>query len=129
MELINIKSEAIIALTGSGRKVEMLSVKRGTVYFSRSFCVANKIKAGQFMHFINDDSDWKFFVNNDKDGFPLINDTKKNGALVIFNSALTHLIRRSTKKIGAVSFPIEGTVLEQGGKKIFMIMTHKPIMK
>ena len=127
MQVVNKNTPAIQAFSGGGIKTQQVRVTEKVLHFSRALCVTNRIHAGQFMHFINDGPDWKFYVNNDKDGFALINDRWKKGALLLCSAALAHMIRKSTGKLGPVSFPVEPTRLYNEGKKVFMIMTHKPL--
>lgn len=127
MQIVNLNNPTIKAFSRGGKKVVQMRVSERQIAFTRPFCVSNKIVAGQYVHFINDGADWKFYINQDKDGFQLISDRHRRGGLILCNIALCHMLRKSTGMLSPASFPIEPTKMHQNGKQVFMIMTHKPI--
>lgn len=127
MRLINARSVEVMALIHGKRKQDTVSVAKSYLYFSKSFALTYGMKAGQHLHFINDGPGWKFFFNSDPDGFLLVKDKRGSGALRVFHTGIIHLINRTTGHLGSCIYPIEATVLEQKGCKVFMILTNKPI--
>lgn len=72
MELINAKSDIVNGFKRNKRGVDNINITKYGAYISKNFCRANRLKHNKFAHFINDGPDWKFFVNDDADGFMLV---------------------------------------------------------
>lgn len=129
MSLINLKALEVAGLTSVRRRIgDAVTFSPGRVYFTKTFCTANGLKDGQRMHFINEGPEWRFFVNDDPDGFPLVADSK-GGALQIFSAPLVLLFRKSLGNVPLATYEIVQTKLEQGGKPVYMILTNKPLKK
>lgn len=129
MTIVNTKTGEIQGLRFSRSKIDLFHVNKNYVYLSTSFCIANKLKAGDRIQFINEGSDWRFFVSPDVDGFPLAKSKSLHSALCIFNAGLVKMINRSTGNFSGTMYAIQKTIQEMKGSPIFMILTNKPIKK
>lgn len=127
MEIINTKSPRVLALTrhrGKGKE-DTFTVKEREVYFNKSFCITYGLKEGMFVHFINDGNNWKFFFNNDSDGFKVVKLKSRSTGLMIFSAGLAHLFRKTTGYLGTRNYLIQKTMLEQQKNVVYSIVPIK----
>jgi len=129
VRLINAASPEVLALSRNTKGLFTVTVKDFTIYFSKSLCVTFGFSQGDRVNFINDEKDWRFFVNRDPDGFMLFDAARESGALQIQNAGLTHLIRQTTGDAEQTIYAVTPTKLEYQGVKIFMIRTDKAFIK
>lgn len=110
MEVINLKSKLInnythmpISITINGRMVS----------FPTASVKEFGLKAGQYVHFLNDGRQWSFIVNDDRDGFPLQREKRQDrDGLRIFNAALCNLFKKSLQ-------------LDDEGGKYYLQLTNR----
>lgn len=125
LEIINKKHKYITVNT----RVELanyIRVELKEFYFSAGCNVNLGIVPGLFMHFINDEDRWLFYVNQDKDGFPLL-ERKSKKSLLITNSSLSVLFFRRTRCSVSAKFPIKLTEAKMKDCPVYEIMLNKPI--
>lgn len=72
-----------------------ITVQNDRLYFPQHTTKALNLKPGLFVFFINDEKQWSFFVNNDKDGFVLSLHKSKTFATQLFSVPLMNLLRKS----------------------------------
>ena len=63
------------------------------IYFTKSIVLMCGLKPGEYVHFLNDYTDWKFYSNDNPDGFKL---NANKVCLRITNIALARLILKTT---------------------------------
>lgn len=126
MQVINKKSHLIAAYKGKQNKDFRIRIEDRRIVLSQSTCLANRFRAGQFLHFMNDGPLWYFFVNDDPDGFKLVKVERSKGSLEFFSGAAVHLIRQVTKSLMSMCYPVEETKMEKGERPVFKIRLDKP---
>lgn len=131
MKLIKKKSPEVEALRGhviAQHKIEAITITRQEVYFSKAFAVLNNVKPGQYVCFMNDETDWRFYISDDKDGFLLKPLNRNQRGLLIQDGALVQLLRRTLKlSTGKFKFEIQKTLTVQSGHPVFWILTKKQL--
>jgi hypothetical protein len=90
-QIINKKSEIIIASVRA-KGFAFISVKEKGLHFTKQTALLCGMKAGKFVHFINDSNYWAFYVNEDPDGFTISAD-HTNGGYVLYSRQLARLFR------------------------------------
>ena len=129
MTIIKKKSPEVDAMRRVRSRQDSVTINRQQLYFSKSFIVGNKFKAGQYVSFINDGDDWRFFVSDDADGFVLKPESRGRKGVYIQDGGLVGLIRKSTGvPAGKLTFPIEKTFTTQNGNTVYWVMTKKRIV-
>ena len=126
MQVINKKSHLITAFKGKQNKEFRIRIETSRMALSQSICIANRFRAGQFLHFMNDGALWYFFVDDDPNGFKLVKVERSRGSLELFSSAAVHLIRQATKSSATMCYPIEETKMEMSEHRVFKIRLDKP---
>jgi hypothetical protein len=94
MNVINRKSKELTLHGGRAKTRLYVSVSDRYVYFTSAVSKVCELGAGLYVHFINDGSEWSFYVDDDSDGFKL-NSMAKSNAYFISNSGLCHMILKS----------------------------------
>ena len=127
MEIIN-KSHHQIR---SNKRVDLAAyfkVERSkkAIYFSTGAADQYGIMPGIRVNFINDDDDWFFYCDNNKDGFLLTNRSGKKAGLLC-DTSLVHLFLKRTRTSPETKFPITLTKNEVYGCPVFKIELNKPI--
>lgn len=85
------------------------------------------LEKGLYVHFINDDNDWFFFVNDDADGFEIQFRPAKNHSF-LFNTHLVKLfLNRTNRNIGDNFFLEKTNRAKIKGCEIIKICTENPI--
>lgn len=94
MNVINKKSIEVVNNGGRAITRSYILVKEKSIYFTAAIARECGLEVGLYVHFINDESDWRFYVNDDPDGFKL---TPKvwSGGFHISNTGLTKMILKS----------------------------------
>lgn len=124
MEIINKVHEKIL----SNVRVDLsdyLRVEEKVMYFSAGCNLHLGIISGLYMHFINDDDRWLFYLNSENDGFATIPHKGKNCTLVM-NKSLSELFRKRTNTSINSKFPIRMTKAKQNDAPIYEIDLTKP---
>lgn len=131
MKIIKKKSPEVEALRGSitlPHKIEAITINRQEVYFSKAFVVLQDVKAGQFINFMNDEKDWRFYISDDKDGFLLKPLNRSRRGLFIQDGALVQLLRRSLElPTGKFKYAIQKTLTKVDGHPVYWILTKNKI--
>ncbi len=96
-----------------------VSIEDTRFYFTKASVRLCELQAGQYIHFLNDGSDWHFYTNDDPDGFLIAEGPRKRGVLVC-NVALVRMFRKSTGFNHRISFYI---------KKTFAVYDKCPVFK
>jgi hypothetical protein len=129
MELINLKSSKIKNYSSVSAT---MSINGNVVSLSSAVVKEFGLKAGQFVHFMNDGREWSFIANDDPDGFRLQkeNRTHRNG-LKIFNAALCNLFKRSLqiKEEDMAKYYLTITDRIYKDCRVIEVLTSKPIDK
>jgi len=129
MIILKKKSPEVEAMRRTKANQDSVTLSRQELYFSKSFTVANRIKEGQYVSFLNDGDDWRFYVSNDKDGFLLKPLNRGRQGLYIQDGAIVNLIRRTIlMPAGKLKFPIQKTMTKQENNIVYWILTKKRIL-
>ena len=123
MEIIN-KQHEDITFNQRVELAEYLRVEKKEFYFSAACNLNLGIIPGLFMHFINDDDRWLFYLNSEDDGFKTIARSGKNSALVV-NVSLCSLFLRRTRCGAGTKFPIKKTEAKINNNPIYEILINK----
>ncbi len=111
----------------SGKNNSYATVKETGIYFTNAAAKKYKLIAGKYLHFMNEKTQWRFFQNDDPDGFLLQADSKKNcEAVFISNKALAMMFKKAVrqKKISA-RYSLMQTTARQNGSPVIEILTYK----
>lgn len=122
MELVNKKSMAIKNGTGRAAQRHYVAVREKGLYFTVAIAREVPLRIGEYVHFMNEGNRWQFFVNDDKDGFPLTPVIKKGG-FNITSSALAKLIQKTTGYTTTKNYEVRKTGGEQDKCPIFELIT------
>lgn len=107
---------------------DYLRVEKKEFYFSSGCNIHLGIIPGMFMHFINDDDRWLFYLNMDNDGFETLERKGKNSCLVI-NSSLSNLFFNRTRCSQGIKFPIIKTSAMINKCPVYEILINKSFNK
>jgi len=116
VEVVNNKSRAL-------RKV-YLSLSKNVVYFTSVASDLCGLSDNSYVNFINDGDEWRFFVNDDTDGFKacIVNKVGKRPCYRLHNSGLVNMILKSTGHLQKTKrFVIEKTGTFQDRSPIFRL--------
>lgn len=132
MTEINLHSEEIKEQSRYGRLSDaFVRVREEGFMFSTAAEKICEIKENEYMHFLNDGSEWHFYTSDNKDGFLIsVRSKGKGGSYVgrsVCSHALVRLFRKSTGFTHAASFKIEKTNIIHDKCNVFKIDTVKPI--
>lgn len=127
MEIINRRHEEIFA----NQRVKLSAFfkvegNRKSLYFSAGAALQFGIIPGLRINFINDEGEWMFYCDGNKDGFLLIGRKNKNSALIC-DAHLANLFLKRTKTSPETKFPITLTKSEINKNPIFKININKPL--
>lgn len=125
MAIINRTSKEIVALTRFRLKA-YVNVEHKRFYFPMIAEKLCEFKLGEFVHFINDGSEWSFYINDDPDGFELTPISKTRPGALICSIALVRLFRNSTGFLQVTGFEIEKTNNFHDKCRVFKINTAQP---
>lgn len=129
MTILKKKSPEVEAMRRTRLSADSITLNRQELYFSKSFIVSNLIKEGQYVNFLNDGDDWRFYVSNDKDGFLLKPVSRGRKGLYIQDGGLVNLIRKSiSMSTEKLKFPIQKTFTKQENNIVYWILTKKRIV-
>lgn len=129
MIVLKKKSPEVEAMRRTRSSQDTITLNRQELYFSKSFAVGNRIKAGQFISFLNDGDDWRFYVSDDKDGFLLKAVNRGRQGIYIQDGAIVALIRRTiSMPLGKLKFPIQKTMTKQDNNIVYWILIKKRIL-
>lgn len=94
MNVINKKSISVVNNGGRAITRSYVMVSNKCIYFTAAIARECGLEVGLYVQFINDEAEWKFYVNDDPDGFKL---TPNNwsGGFNIGNTGLTKMILKS----------------------------------
>lgn len=124
MKVINRKSkELVIKRDITGQKF-FISVSGKNVFFTAMTALLCGLNENTYVHFLNDEAEWSFYTNDDKDGFKLSVSSKKyytNPSYRINNCGLVNMILKSTGFHKAKRFTIVKTDQYQDRSPIFKL--------
>lgn len=109
------------------RRDDFVSVSDRGLVFSKSACRLCDMAAGKFIHFINDESFWFFYIGEEVDGFKILNNSFSKGNLLIAHSALAGMFMKSTGARPGNRYLIHATTGLTNGRKLFEIQANKSI--
>lgn len=123
-QIINKRTAEIIA-NRRPTGLMFVSVNEKGFYFPKSVSHAVGAHSGLYVHFINDVDYWAFYINDDKDGFKLVQD---KGAYRVDDRALIKMFFRGIKKDCKKSrFFVVESKSAQAGVKIYEIYTKETV--
>jgi len=126
MEVIN-KNHSSILFNKRLEKVAYINFyNENEIHFSSCAVRDLKIRIGSYVHFINEDDEWFFYINNDKDGF-CVQDSNRRNNVSIYNGSLIKLFMKRTGRTWPVKYPLKETKMEQHESMVFKIEINKPI--
>lgn len=110
MEIINRKS------LSHARNPPELYLKEDRIYFNLAAVKAFNLEAGKYLHFINDDNQWHFYMDEDQDGFNLVNVDKNHPGLAIGSRPLVRLICKTMGIEKGAHIDLRKTEIQAEGK-------------
>lgn len=126
MEIINKTHKDISAFKKSDKTCYISFFNNQQIHFSSAATSEFSLRVGMFVHFINDEDNWFFCVNKDKDGFEIKVSNRRN-SVAIFNSSLIKLFLKATKCSVGTKFLITKTKMEMKLGKVYKIDINKPL--
>jgi hypothetical protein len=97
IEIINRKHPKILELSKSRGSVYVSIIEDKEMYFTSRAAVELDLKVDKYLHFMNDGQEWKFYQNDNPDGFPLTADSTANSyAVKVSSRGLIQMFRKST---------------------------------
>ena len=120
MEIINKKHKEITVNKTVGNRIFIKFCNEKQISFSLSACREYGLSEDLFLHIVNDENKWFFYVNNDPDGFKLHQQPKRT-TLDIYNQALVHLFIKRTQHTLPCKFPLSLTGNKQDGHHLIEI--------
>lgn len=131
MEVINMKHEEIYLKDKTRLNMRQLMIifrSDNEISFPTFTARTLGLSKGLNVIFIdNGDDEWNFYIDNDPDGFSLVERTGKTG-MFIFNTSLIHLFKKRTRFNPPVSFPVRQLKAKIDGKILFQIKLN-PIQR
>jgi hypothetical protein len=95
MQAINRKSKEVILNGGRSVQRTYISIESNRrLYFARAAALLCGIELGLYIHFLNDGHVWRFYINDDPDGFK-ITPVNSKGGFHISSSGLVNMILKS----------------------------------
>lgn len=74
MQEINIHSPEIEKYKLNNITYNYIKIKEGEkIYFTKAIVMLCGLKAGEYIHFLNEDNEWFFYSNDNQDGFKIFN--------------------------------------------------------
>jgi hypothetical protein len=105
--------------------LDFITIKERGFYFPKNISFELKVSASRFIHFINDDDYWCFYVNDDKDGFKFSLD--KGGSYMINDRALSRMFIKSTNMKNGDRLLVKSTKTKNNGATVYEIHTKETI--
>lgn len=130
MIVVNKKSEELKEFSSYIAEKVFVRIEDTRFAFSIGAQGVCNLKEGEYVHFLNDGSEWRFYTNDDADGFKLLREGKfsKKGA-IISDIALVRMFRKSTGFSHSANFEIKKTNIIYDRCDVWEINTKKPITK
>lgn len=94
MKIINRKSTELIQHGGRAKTRFYVTIEPKRIYFTSATSRICEMKDGLYVHFMNEGSEWNFYVNDDRDGFKLT-PVRSKGGFHISNMGLINMILKS----------------------------------
>lgn len=120
MNLINRKSKELVLHGGRAKTRLYVSLNRNHIYFTSSVSRLCEMQVGLYVHFMNEGSDWNFYLNDDTDGFKLCF-IKSKGGYMIANTGLTQMMLKSFGVKDEKRLSIEPTNIMQDKCPVFKL--------
>jgi hypothetical protein len=127
IEVINKNHEAITTRRKTKIKSFIKFHNDKEIIFSQTAIRELGLAAGMYVHFVNEDSDWLFYVNDDPDGFEIKKARgNSSGRLSIYNMSLIILFCNRTRSELPCAYPLRETRKKHEGKfKLVQIETGR----
>lgn len=126
MELLNRVTIKEKYGTGKSRSRKHISISDKCMYFTAQVVKDCGIRPGEFMHFLNEGDKWRFYTNDDSEGF-LITPVVSKGGCHITHSVLCSRILKTTGFKNSKRFDVKETGQEQDKCKVYEIIPAKVI--
>ncbi|MFL5810050.1 MAG: hypothetical protein ACJ749_11055 [Flavisolibacter sp.] len=126
MIVIN-KNHPDILANATGKNYVFVSIRNGNdFYFSSAAARQFGLKAGKFLHFLNEGKQWFFYQNDDSNGFMLNKDSKESSnALRVVNKPLVEMFRKTVVNGGYVKFFLIKASMKHKDQELVEIITAK----
>lgn len=131
MKILKKNSPEVEAMRSRQKKVlETITIyDNRRIFFSKAFVLNNGIKAGQYVHFINDKDDWRFYICDEKDGWLLVKQKRDKWNVQIQDSGIVRLMQKSLELVNSkFTFPVVKTFTTQNEHPVFWVQTKKRII-
>lgn len=124
MQEINRFSKEVILFSKRSIRFNHINVdeKDRNIYFTKPIVLLCGLKAGEYVHFLNDYTDWKFYSNDNTDGFRLSHNKQ---CLRITNIALSRLILKTTGFNKKKHFYVKKTNMEVDKCPVFKLTPYR----
>lgn len=123
MEIINLSNKNIKPYS---RDTPHIHFGKTHVYISSTAVEEFGLSTDLTINFIDDDDEWMFYADTNKDGFALLG-TKETKALRIANGKLSTLFSNRTKCSLPSKFPLKALEARLKGNPLIKIEINKPI--
>lgn len=134
MEIIDKKHDAITVNKTVNQSSFIKFHTDKEIFFTGMAAKKYGLKSGLYVHFVNDDDQWLFYVDDNPDGFELSPKAVGNRyeksrikTMAIYNQALIRLFLKRTRCSLPCKFPLKVTESRYNGKQLLKIEINKPI--
>jgi len=104
--------------------LDFISIDEKGFYFPKQISFSIKAATNKYIHFINDDDYWAFYVNEDKDGFPFSMDKQ---SYRVNDRALSRLFLRTTNRECGDRLLVKYTKAKHNGGYLYEIHTKESV--
>lgn len=123
--IINRKSSSIIR--PGADEYAFVSPRPRFLFFSKAAARLCGLTHDKFIHFINDQNYWAFYLNDNIDGFELKPCSKNSGAFYVYSSGLAEIFTETVECEYGERFFIDKTSGFVSEDPIFEIQTHSSV--
>lgn len=124
MREINTLSPEIEQFKLNNLTYNYIKVKEGEkIFFTKAIIFMCALKAGEYIHFLNEGKEWMFYSNDNPDGFKITKDAA--GLLQINSYPLNRMILRSCQFQLKHTFYIKKTGIEHDKCEVFKMMPDR----
>lgn len=122
MKVINRKSQEVLVKKSRNQQRHFVTVGNRAVFFTAMTSLLCGIKENSFIQFMNEGSDWQFFINDDADGFvPKRVNANQTESYRVCNDGLVNMILSSTGFKKRKRFAVVKTDMFQDRSPIFKL--------
>lgn len=124
MQEININSPEIAPYRLNNVTYRYLKIKEGEkIFFTKAIVLLCGLKAGEFVHFLNEGNDWMFYSNDNRDGFKITADAAGN--LQLNSYPLSRMILKSCGHQLKHTFYVKQTNIIHDKCQVFKMMPER----